>query len=289
MRRSPYQSAAAVLTMFITLLLTGLFSLATISSVVILQYFESKPQLTVFFSDRAGQKEADALKQTLVATGKIADTKFVSKEEALALYKEQNKNDPLLLEMVTADILPASLEITTTRPEFMAELEPTIKKAEGVEEVVFQRDVVESLLKWTSGVRVFLGTLVALLGIDAIFIIMAITSMKIAVRREEIEILRLVGASRSYIRSPFLIEGGAYGLIGGFFSWLTITGVVLWYREVLVSIFGVVPVLQSVLAHPTDTLFIVLSLGFLGALTFAGFFVGALGSFVSDPNYSQSS
>src|SRR4051812_41316072 len=99
MRRSPYQSLAAILTLFITLLLTGIFSIATISSVVILRYFESKPQLTVFFADRAGKSESDALTQTIMATGKVSSTKFVSKDDALALYKEQNKNDPLLLEM----------------------------------------------------------------------------------------------------------------------------------------------------------------------------------------------
>lgn len=281
MRRSPYQTVAAILTLFITLLLTGLFSLATISSVVILRYFESKPQLTVFFTDRAGVSEAEALKKTLESTGKIADTKFVSKEEALALYKEQNKNDPLLLEMVTADILPASIEITTTKPEYLAELEPIIKKAEGVEEVVFQRDVVESLLKWTSGVRTFLGALVILLAIDTIFIIMAITSMKIALRKEEIEILRLVGASRWYIRSPFIIEGGLYGFFASLFSWVTVTGVILWYREILLSLFGVVPVFQTVLSSPGSSVFILLALGFLGTLTSIGFFLGSLGSYLA--------
>jgi cell division transport system permease protein len=139
MRRSPYQTFAAILTMFLTFLLGGVFALTTGTSLSILRYFEGKPQLTVFFMEKAGKPEADVLTATLKGTGKVASTKFVSKEEALAIYKEQNKNDPLLLEMVTADILPASLEVTATEPKFLSELEPIIKKADGVEEVISKK------------------------------------------------------------------------------------------------------------------------------------------------------
>ncbi|MCX8008956.1 MAG: permease-like cell division protein FtsX [Patescibacteria group bacterium] len=278
-RRSPYQAIAAILTLFITLLLTGIFSLATASSVLILQYFESKPQLIVFFKDRAGKKEADSLRTTLEATGKIANIKYVSKEDALMLYREQNKNDPLLLEMVTADILPASLEITTTKPEFLAEIEPIIKKAEGIEEIIFQRDIVESLLKWTRGVRMFLGGLVALLALDTILVIMVVTSMKIALKKEEIEILRLVGASRWYIRSPFIIEGGLYGFISACIAWIVIIGGILWYREALLSFFQSIPIFDAIFANPGNSLFIALAGGIFSILACSGFLLGCLGSF----------
>jgi len=108
-RRSPYQALAAILTMFLTFLVSGAFGLTVATSLLVLQYFESKPQATVFFKDSAEKEQIDALKTTLEATGKIAGIKYVSKEDALLIYKEQNKNDPLLLEMVNADILPASL------------------------------------------------------------------------------------------------------------------------------------------------------------------------------------
>jgi cell division transport system permease protein len=281
MRRSPYQAIAAILTLYITLLLTGIFSLATISSVVIMRYFESKPQLTIFFADRAGEKEAEALKSTLTATGKVAETKFVTKEDALTLYKEQNKNDPLLLEMVTSDILPASLEVTTSKPEYLAELEPIIQKAEGVEEVVFQKDIVESLLMWTRGARMFLGILVAFLSIDTILIIITITSMKIAIRRDEIEILRLVGASRSYIRSPFVIEGGIYGALSAILSWGTITSIIVVNRSTILSLLGIIPTIELIFKNILDVPFLGMSLGFLSCLIFVGFSLGALGSTIA--------
>lgn len=284
-RRSPYQSFAAVLTMFITFLLGGIFLLTTGLSFSILRYFESKPQLTVFFTEKAGKPEADALTAILEGTEKIASTKFVSKEEALAIYKEQNKNDPLLLEMVTADILPASLEITAKDPRFLSELEPIIKQANGVEEVVFQKDVVDSLLSWTNAIRNVGGILAGLLALDSILIIMTVIGMKIALKKEEIDILKLIGASPWYIRKPFVIEGGLYGLAGAFGAWVVIMIVIVIFRSGFVAFLGSIPVIQMVLGNMLSTSSLLVSVGFFFAMTMSGFLLGAIGSSVSLGRY----
>lgn len=285
MRRSPYQSLAAILTMFLTMLLTGLFFLATAGSSLILQYFESKPQITVFFTNKATQADVDALKKTLEETGKVKPLKFVSKEDALAIYREQNKKDPLLLEMVTADILPASLEVSTTDPNYLTQLEPVIKQAQGVEEVVFQKDVVDTLLRWTNAIRMVGGVLVGLLAFDSILIVMTVIGMKIALKKEEIEILTLVGASPWYIRLPFILEGGLYGAIGAFVSWVIISGLVVWLRPMVLGFLGIIPFIQSLLADPLSSIFILSLLGFLGLLGAIGFLLGALGSLVALGRY----
>ena len=284
-RRSPYQSFAAILTMFVTFLLTGVFFLATLSSVFILQYFESKPQITVFFSDKATREEALSLQKSLEATGKTTTITYVSKDDALALYKEQNKNDPLLLEMVTADILPASLEVSAKEPKLLQDLEQVIGTANGVEEVVYQKDVVNSLIAWTYAIRLIGGGLALLLAIDSLLVIMTIINMKIALKREEMEILKLVGASSWYIRMPFIIEGGLYGVIGATLAWFTITVVVLWIQPMLLTFLGIIPSINALLADPSSTLFILSIVGFLGLLSLIGFFLGAIGSLVATGRY----
>jgi cell division transport system permease protein len=280
-RRSPYQSIAAILTIFLTFLLGGFFFLATLTSVFVLGYFESKPQITVFFTDKAGQKEADDLKQTLEQTGKVSTVKYISKDEALSIYKEQNKNDPLLLEMVTADILPASLEVSATDPKYLSELEPVVKKSPGVEEVVYQKDVVNSLISWTNAIRIIGGTLAGLLAVDSILIIMTVIGMKIAIRREEVEILKLVGASPWYIRMPFVLEGGLYGISGAAVAWIMITILIIWFRPYIQSFLGIIPVVKMVLGSITDPPFLLSSLGFLAVLLLNGFLLGAFGSLVA--------
>lgn len=285
MRRSPYQALAAILTMFLTFLLSGLFFLTTVASIVILQYFESKPQITVFFVDKAGQTEADALRKTLEGTGKVASVKFVSKEDALAIYREQNKNDPLLLEMVTADILPASLEISATDPKYLQDLEPLIKEADGVEEIVYQKEVVDTLLAWTNALRNIGGILAGLLALDSILITTTVIAMKIALKREEVEILKLVGAHRWYIRSPFVLEGGLYGAIGAFISWIIISTFLLWLRPFLLSFLGIIPAVKLLLADPVSSPSLLAIFGFGGMLLIVGFLLGSMGSLVALSRY----
>ncbi|MBI2195426.1 MAG: hypothetical protein HYU48_00045, partial [Candidatus Levybacteria bacterium] len=105
-RRSPYQAMAAVIIMVLTFLVVSFFTFLIVGSSRVIIFFESKPQVTAFFKDEAKQEDIALLKDELNATEKVASIKFVSKQEALQIYKEQNKSDPLLLDLVTADMLP---------------------------------------------------------------------------------------------------------------------------------------------------------------------------------------
>lgn len=289
MRRSPYQAMAAILAMFLTFLLSGIFFLTTVTSAVVLGYFEGKPQVTVFFSDKATSEDATKLTATLDATGNAASVRFVSKEEALATYQTLFGNDPLLLEMVTADILPASLEVSATSPEYLDDLAQVIGSFESesdlIEEVVYQKDVVDALIAWSNAIRLVGGALAMILAIDALLIVMTVIGMKIALRRDEIEILKLVGASSWYIRFPFLWEGAIYGVFGATLAWGVIMGVLLWIRPVLLSFLEAIPIFVIVLSNPTSTTFLSLSGAFLGVLVVTGFLLGILGSSVSVGRY----
>jgi cell division transport system permease protein len=283
-RRSPYQALAATLTMFLTMLLAGFFFVTSAALVFVLQYFEAKPQITVFFTDKTGAEEATLLQQKLEATGKTAGIKFVSKDDALAIYREQNKNDPLLLEMVTADILPASLEVSASDPSFLRELETAIAGAPGVEEVVYQQDVVDTLLAWTRAIRIIGGTLAGLLAIDSLLVVMTIIGMKIALKKTEVEILTLVGASPWYIRLPFLLEGGFYGVLGAFTAWGFIIGAILWLRGGLLTFLDM-PIIAGVLQNPAAPAFLIPALLLLAIMIGVGFFLGVVGSFVAVGRY----
>ena len=86
--------------MTLTLFIASVFALVTLGSERMLRYFETRPQVTAFFVDTATQEQVQNLSQVVINSGLTAEVKFVSKEEALAIYREQNKDDPLLLEMV---------------------------------------------------------------------------------------------------------------------------------------------------------------------------------------------
>ena len=284
-RRSPYQAMAATLTMFLTFLVGGVFFLATLASVIVLGYFEGKPQVTVFLTPKAGKFEADNLTAKLAATGKVASTHYVSKEDALAIYRQQNKSDPLLLEMVTADILPASLEVSANDPQFLADLASVIEGSEGVDEVVYQRDVVDSLLSWTNAIRLVGGVLALLLVFDSLLIIGTVIAMKIALKRDEIEILTLVGATPWAIRAPFIVEGGFYGYAGAGIASVILTGVMIWLRPHLFAFLGTIPTFRLFLENLTSPTFLLSAAIFLFGNTALGFVLGAMGSSIALRRY----
>lgn len=272
LRRSPYQTLAAVAIMTLTLFVASIFLLLAFGSQKILNYFEAKPQITAFFKDEVKIEEIEGLKQKLASTGWVASQKYVSKEEALAIYKEQNKNDPLLLEMVTANILPASLEVSATEVRSLSELNEILKESPLVEEVIFQKDVVDTLISWTNALRRAGIVLLAFLVSVSLLIVLLVIGMKISQKREEIEIFKLMGASSGYIRWPFIFEGAFYGMAGAILAWGFSYLLILYATPFLASFLAGIPLLPMA---P------ILMLELLGLLVLGGVLVGAFGSLLA--------
>jgi cell division transport system permease protein len=242
-RRSPYQALAAILVMTLTFLVVSFFTFLLTGSSEIINYFESKPQVTAFFKNDAKQSDINSLQNKLSVTGKIASIKYVSKQEALKIYKEQNKNDPLLLDLVTADVLPSSFEISAIKIEDLGGISDLLSKSPIVSDVIYQKDVVSTLTSWTSAIRKIGIGLITLLSLVSIFIMVTIIGIKISQRKEDIEIMKLIGATSWYIRGPFIIEGMFYGLIGSLIGWAIATGALLYATPFLESFLKGIPVL----------------------------------------------
>ena len=242
-RRSPYQALAAILIMTLTFLVISFFVFLLVGSSKIVNFFESKPQVTAFFKNEASQADVNLLENELSQTKKVVSIKFVSKQQALAIYKEQNKNDPLLLELVTADVLPSSFEISAVKLEDLSSISDMLQKAPIVSEVIYQKDVVSALTNWTNAIRKIGIALVVLLSLVSVFIMVTIIGIKISRKKEDIEIMRLIGATSWYIRWPFIIEGVFYGIFGAIIGWAIATATLLYATTFLESFLKGIPVL----------------------------------------------
>ncbi|HKC14970.1 MAG TPA: permease-like cell division protein FtsX [Patescibacteria group bacterium] len=249
-RRSPYQAIAAIVIMMLTFLVVSFFIFLIAGSSKIVSYFESKPQVTAFFKNEAKQSDIDALQSNLKDSGKVSNVKFVSKQDALAIYKEQNKNDPLLLDLVTADILPSSLEISTYKIGDLSAVSETLKTSPIVSEVIFQKDVVATLTAWTSALRKIGAASILILSLVSIFLIITIIGIKISQKRQDIHIMGLIGATNWYIRWPFIFEGIFYGVVGAFAGWV-ISSASLWAATPFLSNF-----LRGIPVVPVSPLFL---------------------------------
>ncbi len=269
-RRTPYQALAASMVMFLTFLTLLLFTVLAAGSQRVLSYYESKPQVIAFLKDNTTTEDIKAIQNALNLTGKITSLKYVSKEEALQRYKDRNKNDTNLLELVTASILPASLEISANSPSDLKPIAEILKKEPVVDDVAIPEDVIKSLTNAIVVVRSIGMVAVTFLALFSMLVILMVIGFKIRLKRTEIEIMKLLGASTWFIRAPFLLEGITYGLIGAVSSW-AVTYILLWYFTPHLQYY-LRDIPKEFINLPPNLLFM------LGLLLFAILVAGILGS-----------
>ena len=273
-RRSPYQALAAVSIMTMTLFLGSIFFLIAAGSQAILTYFETRLQVNAFFkSDLVPTPPAvDLIKTNLLATGLVADVKYVSKEDALKLYKDLNKSDPLLLEAVTANMLPASIEVSAKNPADLKTIADFLTTQADIDDVRFAKDIVNELATWTSSVRLIGFSLVGSHLVITFIIILLIIGIKVANRRDEIVLHELLGATSGYISTPFVWEGIIYGVTGAFIAWGVSYLILLYSTPFLAGFLAGIPILPV-------SLWFMFSL--LGGELLLGAVIGAVGGFLA--------
>jgi cell division transport system permease protein len=272
MRRSPYQALLAIVMMSLSFFVTTNFLGVLYVANRAISYIETRPQVIAYFEVKATDEQIQKVKDEMAGKSYVAGTKFVSKDEALKIFKAENQKDPLLTELVTADILPASVEVSAKSVNDLETISDDLKKLSGVEEVVYQKDIIQNLSRWTKTLRQSAIVVTTALFSITLLLVVVILSLRVAVKRKEIGIMNLLGASRWYIRAPFLIEGILYGVMGAIFGWLGGFIVLLYATPAIVGFFGSIPVL------PIPPLYLALS---IGAEIIVGFILGLVSSFVA--------
>jgi len=215
LRRSPFQSMLAILVTSVSFFILAVFLILSVGMSSVLQYFETKPEITLFLKDGLDRVAVENVQKDLSAYPNIKEVKFISKEKALSIYKEQNKDNPLLTEMVTASILPASFEVSVTDPKVLETIYQNFStKKDLVSDIIYQKNFINNIINWTNNIRIFGIIAVITLTVISFFEIITIIGMKITNRKEEIKISRLLGASKFYVKKPFILEGIFYGISG---------------------------------------------------------------------------
>ena len=207
------------------------------------------------------------LNQSIQDKSYVKETKIITQEEALTTYKNENQDDPLLLELVTADILPASIEVSADEISSLVQVKNDLEKFSEIEEVVFQQDIIDSLSSWTTSVRYIGISSIVVLGITSFLIITALISMKVTHRKKSIQVMNFLGAKSWFIKAPFFFEGVIYGLVGSLVGWSTMYVLLLYLTPWLKEFLGTI----ALLPVPWGIFAIQLSAGSLFAMLLGGF------------------
>jgi len=251
-RRSPFQAFSAILVLSVTFFVVTILTISLYASDKLLNYFETRPQVIAFLKDDISSSDISFLQERLAQDMRVKDIKYVSKEEALAIYKEATTDNPLLAELVTPSIFPASLEFSLTDLNYAKDVIEEVKGEAVVDQVGFTanlggeatlQNTVERLRLITKYVRLGGGAFVGIMLLASFTVLVVIISMRLTTRRGEIEILNLIGATVNFIRGPVIIEALTYVAVGVFLGWILAFIITLYLSPSLVAYFNQIEIL----------------------------------------------
>ena len=207
-------SLAAVFAAAVMMLMLNGFVIVVSNLNVALGALEQKVNVIAYLKDDAPEVEVTRLQERLRTNPLVGDVTYLGKEDAMTRLKEQLADRKELLEMVTGNPLPASVEVRLKDGNRISELAAQLRREGVVEDVTLQQDVVDNLLRITNFARTAgLAMVIGLMGIT-LFVIVNTIRLAVYARRQEIEIMKLVGATDWFIRWPFVLEGVLCGLLG---------------------------------------------------------------------------
>lgn len=227
-RRNWSTVLGAIVTIFLSLFVIGLFVLGSALVGNMVGNVEDQVTIQAFLSDDASQGDVDALQAKIEGWGTVQSVTYKSKEEALEEYKQTMSNRNAADAVAALDgenPVPASLVINLTDPKDVESVAGDLIADKGFEKVAddaddpassvqYGRETVERLFSVTYYLRIAAIALVVMLAFIAFVFINNTIRLAISARRREIAIMRLVGASNGFIRGPFMMEGMLEALIG---------------------------------------------------------------------------
>jgi cell division transport system permease protein len=223
--RHKAMSFAALVTMAAALGVFALFLFVTVNVDEVVRDVEGRKQIIAYLTDDNSESDTQLLKNSLEGMAGIATVQYISKDMAWEEFRAEI-NDDELLSAVDINPLPASFRISLTDNAkaalAMETLVGQVSKFPGVEEVQYGEEWVRKLDDLTVTLTIANLMIGLVVSLCVIFVISNTIRLTVIARRDIIEIMKLVGATESFIRAPYLIEGVAQGLIAGALALLII-------------------------------------------------------------------
>ena len=274
--RNALMSLAATLTMVLMLLLLAGFFILQNVLLASLSFVEQKVEVVAYIQTNVTQDHVDDLVARVDAMPETASVEYVSREQALdtfrAAQEAQGRED--LTRYLDSNPFYASINVKLTSPSELGAVADALRAESVVRNVLNIEALVDRVTTVTGVVRSAGVVLLAIVGVIVLFIIVNTIRLAVVARAEEIEIMRLVGASDAFIRWPFVFEGALVGLLGA----LVALGLLLVAAEPLsqamVGFFNVLPLQLGTVGRDTTLLVLATGLG-----------LGILGSWVSVRTY----
>jgi len=284
--RNGFVSISSVLVMIITLfVITGTIFLGAILNAS-LQEIKNKVDINVYFVRTAPEEDILILKKALEVLPEVKEpVEYVSREDALADFRQKHQDDQFTLQALDElgeNPLGASLNIRAKEPsqyegiaEFLKSKSALTEKGTAIIDKVnyYQnKTAIDTLTRMINSAN-RLGFILTLF-LVCVSILITFNTIRLAIfmSRDEISVMRLVGASRMYIRGPFIVSGAIYGVVSGFITLILFFPITLWLGNATAEFFVGLNVFSYYISNFAQIFLIVI---------FSGVFIGSFSSFLA--------
>ena len=289
--RNGFLSFASVLMMVFTLFVIGLAMFTGVILNTTLQQFRDKADMNVYFTTDAPESRIMDIETSLKALPQVATVDYISRDDALAQFRERHQNDQLTLQALDelgSNPLGAVLNVKAndiTQYDVIANyLQSQDALASGSPQIIDKinyfdqahRDAIDRLAQITDSATWIGLVLIGMFVLITIAISFNTLRLTIYSSRDEIQVMRLVGAGKTYIRAPFMVEGVLYGLIAAVITLLLLYPLTWWMGNATEAFFGGINVFAYFLSH-----FLI----FFGVIAGSGVVLGATASFLAVRRY----
>lgn len=279
MRRNPWLSIASVLTVMVSLVILGFSVFFLVNTSNAAHSFESQLQISVYMQENVTSDQVQGLQNQIQGMSGVATVTLVTKQQALDEFgKSMSSQSNVLSDLQGTNPFPDKFEVEVKNPQNVATVADAIKALPGIENVNYGQDYVNKLLSFTRWLRWIGFGVVAAFAVASIVLISINVKMTVFAKRREIQIMSLVGASNSFIRWPFLLEGLILGLLGGALAALIVGFGYDWLTSYIQSTLSFLPVVRSAILFQQVT----------GGLLLVGIAMGVIGSGVSLQKFLRS-
>ena len=221
-----FTSFAAVTVIGACLMITGIFSLLAYNIDLQIQQLSGESEIVVYIDDSVSREDAIAMGAKIRAMDNIKEAVFVSKEALFDAYLEKLGEDAYVMEDLREDNpLRDSYQINMKDVSRHRETVEALEKLQGIASSSSNQEVSERLIQLRRVTNMISYTLIALLGAVSVFIIANTVKLAMLARREEIAVMKMVGATNHFIRAPFVVEGMILGLLAGLLAFFAQWGV----------------------------------------------------------------
>lgn len=236
-KRSKLFTISTILVTAVVFTISSFFISLAIMTRRAVHYYEQKAQVIIFFDKEAPEEEIFSVRDKLYDEELIESIEYVTQDRALEIYKEDFADNPDLISTITADALPPSLEIRAVNIDALLQVIDTVNQEKStnvyIDDILYFKDVVDNMRTLSRIINLGGVLIISSLILITFFLIRVTIGLNIKLHQEEIEIMHLVGGTESFIKTPFILEGALYGVIGGFVASTLI--LLPWYLIVFYS------------------------------------------------------